>query len=706
MRITPERGDALPVVLGSREVSFSVKIYSMKKKTSASIFNRALFFNPWLFFFIFLISNTVLSFCHLPLKTQLLLVFLGLILPFTAGFKMVLDSPTPEKKGRPEKDLNPPLWLWALFIALVLFTRFYRLTTLPLWLYIDEGYESLLGMSLLNHWDWRLLWSPVPHEPLFVWLLGFYFKLVPPSLFSFRFFSTLISLGTIAGAYWAARAFCSRRVSFLFALILAFSYWSFTLSRLGNAVSLIAFFQCLNFGCLGRWMKASSGHARCWCWAGLAAGNILGFYTWTPWAGLGLSLFFILGVYYWKHPALPRIQLWCFYLISALGVLPLVLARLAPGQMSHIGEIYDFNPLKAFIYNVIGIFWDGSATFNFGSLWGGFLNPILDSLALLGALFFFQKKEPFWRWVLPAAVLISFFPALSAPNDVELYRTLPIIVFLTLSAAAGAAGLLGGGFGKLKLLLTVLILLTSMGMDIYNYTAFFTNNRYIPESLQWRSNAYAQAYQILDQLQRQSGPLYVFSEFTMEYDNRTIDVAVYPFNPLQNPNLAGSRPAWAVVMTNVNYIPFLIKTYPQTRVTLLKKAGDASDSANFIALAEIPMREIPPETLARWKEADGIFRQINLAVLNKNPITPWVDIARSFPPLSKNLKPDPLAAAIYWEKIGLFNFHGKDFKQAAADYESAIHEGYPAAHLYYGLGLSLKMMGEDQKARRAFQKAS
>ncbi len=662
----------------------------MKEKVSPSILKHSLSFNPWVFFIIFLASNTLLSFYPFPLQTQFFIVFFGLILPFIAGYQIVTERKN-QNASPPVADSGPvPFWLWFIFIAFVLFTRFYHLTSLPSWLYIDEGYESALGMGLLSHWDWRLLWSPVPHEPLLDWLLGFYFKICPPSLFSFRLFSTLISLATITAGYWASRAVFSRRVSFLFAVILAFCYWSFTLSRLGIVVILIPLIQCFGLGCLGRLLRAQSHSVRWWAWAGLTAANILGFYSWTNWAGLGLAISFILLIYYFKNPKLSKAPLWSFYGVSAIGVFPLVLARLAPGALSHIGQIYHFNPLKAFIYNIVGIFWDGSATFNFGSLWGGFLNPIIDSLALLGALFFFQRKITLWQWLVPAVVFISLLPALSASSDVELYRTLPVLVFLTLAAAAGLNGLLKLYPGRLNTAFVFSLLFASIGLDIYNYTAFYSNNRYIPEELQWRSNAYAQAYQTLNQLQRQSGPLYVFSQFTTEYDNRTIDVALYPFNVLQNPVLNDAHPQWTAVMTNVNYIPFLVKAYPHAQVTLLKKAGDPSKSSNFIALVILPTNDISAATLSQWKEADAIFRKINLYLLNKNPITPWDDIANSFPPLSQNTKADPLARAIYWEKVGLFHFQGKNFKEAAEDYRRAIQQGYPAAHLQYNLSVALK----------------
>ena len=677
----------------------------MKEKPSTSVLSYSLSFNPWTFFVVFLIANSLLSFYPCSLQAQLFIIFFGLILPFVVGYKIVTDrttsAPNPKLKNEDTFQLRP--WLWILLIFLVLFTRFYRLTTLPNWLYVDEGYESALALGLLNHWDWRLLWSPVPHEPLFDWLLGFYFKLFSSSLFTFRFFSTLISLATIGAAYWGSHPFVNRRASFLFAVLLAFCYWSFTLSRLGIVVILIPLIQCFAFGCLGRLIQARSKSVQWWSWVGLTFANILGFYAWINWVGLGLALSFILLIYQYRNPAFPKIYAWGFYVVSACAVFPLVFARLMPGGMAHFNEIYHFNPLKALIYNVIGIFWDGSANFNYGSLLGGFLNPIIDSLALLGALFFFQKKIIFWNWAFPLVVLISFLPALSAPDDIELYRTLPVMVFLTLGAATGTHILLQCTPQKLSLLLTTLVLLTSNGLDLYNYLFFYSSNLHKPENLQWRSSAYAQAYQISDQLNQKSGPLYVFSQFTTDYDDRTIDVALYPFNVLQNQTLSQAHPSWVVILTSKNYIPYFLKTYPHTQITLLKKNGNASDT--FIALLTLPTSDISSNTLSQWKEADSVFRKTSLNLLNKNPATPWDDIVNSIPPLPHHNDPDPLVTAIYWEKIGMFDIKGKNYQNAVKDYEKAIQSGYPAAHLYFDLSLALQSIGEVQRAQQAFKKA-
>lgn len=675
----------------------------MKEKVSFSILNRPLSFNPWVFFLIFLTTHSLLTFGPFALPTKLMIILMGLALPFGLALKTTAKPISSSSPSQNNFYLSTPLAV--LTIAAIIFTHFYHLSTLPHWISVDEGYESAMGIGLLNHWDWRLLWSPIPHEPLFDWLLGIYFKLIAPSIFSFRLFTTVISLATIGAAYWGSQPFVSKRVSFLFAAAMAFSYWTLILSRTGIVVILIPLFQCLSFGFLGRYLNADSSRSRWFAWSGLVLCTLLGFYSWTNWAGLALAIVIILISFHRRQPSLSKSPLWGFFAACGLGITPLVIARTAPGAMAHIGTIYHLNPLKTFIYNIVGIFWDGSVTFNFGSIWNGSLNPILGSLALLGSLFFFRQKNIFWFRLLPLAVFLSFLPALLASNDVELYRALPVFVFLILAAAAGAQCLLSASPLNKNTLTVALVLIISFGFDTFNYFSFDNHKGAAPEKSFARSSAFIQAHDLLTNLSRQSGPLYIFSSFITDYDNRTIDLGLYPINALQNPALTAKPPFWTAVMTNVNYIPFFTKTYPHTQVTLLKKGGDPSQSSNFIALLILPTQDISASTLSQWKEADAIFRKNNLDLLNKNAMTPWGDIADNFAPLSPNTQADPLARAVYWEKVGLFHFQGKNFKEAAEDYGRAIQQGYPAAHLYYNLSQSFQGLGAQAQARQAMQKA-
>ncbi|HEY5038777.1 MAG TPA: hypothetical protein VIJ93_06885, partial [bacterium] len=104
-------------------------------------------------------------------------------------------------------------------------------------------------------------------------------------------------------------------------------------------------------------------------------------------------------------------------------------------------------------------------------------------------------------------------------------------------------------------------------------------------------------------------------------------------------------------------------------------------------------------------QADRIYRQVNLDIQNKNPLDPWGNYCNDFSFLKEKFKNNRFLETIFWEKTGFFKGTGGDLKAAAEAYQNAIHEGYPAAHLYYDLGVSLKFLGRLPEAQNAFEKS-
>src|ERR1700679_2032539 len=85
-------------------------------------------FNPWIYFFTFLISNSLLSYFKLSFETTLWVSLLGLTFPFLLG----LWSYQPHKNPKVAlykleffKDIHPAIWI--IVGTLALFLRFYKL---------------------------------------------------------------------------------------------------------------------------------------------------------------------------------------------------------------------------------------------------------------------------------------------------------------------------------------------------------------------------------------------------------------------------------------------------------------------------------------------------------------------------------------------------------------------------------------------------
>ncbi len=218
----------------------------MKKDPAASSANVEIPFQPWVYFFIFFVSNSLLSYFPVSSPSKLWIGTLGIALPFGIALWSVLEKrfkkaglgKTVSLNPRPLFSFelltgNPPLWIFILLLSGITFSRFYHLSSYPNWITGDEGIVSNLSASLLQKWDWRLLWGEIQMEPLYIWLLGFFFKLVPPSIFSVRLFCALVSLVTAGLAYWSSRQFFFKKVFLLFfCWLFSLSFISFMLSRL------------------------------------------------------------------------------------------------------------------------------------------------------------------------------------------------------------------------------------------------------------------------------------------------------------------------------------------------------------------------------------------------------------------------------------------------------------------------------------------
>ncbi len=96
-------------------------------------------YNPWIYTFLFVVSNILLSYFHFSLSIKLWIGIFGLGLPFFLALWTLHENGklfnTPGMGGKSlsktnSSNENPPLWLWGLFIFLLLAIRFYKLTSL------------------------------------------------------------------------------------------------------------------------------------------------------------------------------------------------------------------------------------------------------------------------------------------------------------------------------------------------------------------------------------------------------------------------------------------------------------------------------------------------------------------------------------------------------------------------------------------------
>jgi hypothetical protein len=670
-------------------------------------------FHPWVYFSIFLVSNTLLSYVPLSLVVKLWIGTIGIVLPILLGLISVLhkrrfSSPDSIISLRLLKkdleSLTPTLWLYLCLVLLVFFSRFWRLTHIPFWLLSDEGTYSILGIDLAQKWQWTVLWTQSREEPLLPWLLGFYFKLIEPSLTSIRFFPTLISLLTGMLAFWAASRFFSKFLSLIFTWLFVFSFWSFSLMRFLHPNDLILLFEMLAFGLLGLYLQSPDKTRKRIVFLMLSICVGIGFYAFVNWAVIWFYIFLVLFVHEIRKKTSEVKHLLTYSGISFLILIPLTLARLSPGSMSVIHSKFEnFSLLNAYLSYTTAILWDSKASFPFGSNWGGIINPVTASFVMIGIIHITEKLELnliFWIF---SGWLLCMLPG-TLTNSLELHRTTPALPFLILIATLGIRSLVLNASKVRPWFWIMPLLLISFAITNINFHGPYNDITRVPSEKQWRNVKYYNAYQILNRQRKQTGPVYLFSEFSMDYDNKTLNVACYPFDVLQNQKLDRKKANQTVLLVKMDYVRYLLSVFPGMNINILP--NDASNGEVLqMGLFLIPADQINKKTLQAWVEADQVCREINLLIKNKNPVEPWSVFVGKFLENINTFKTDPFLRTVFWEKIAFFHYLNADYRKASEAYELAIRQGLEVAHLYQNDGLCLKLIGENQKAETAFKKA-
>ncbi len=686
----------------------------IKFSTASNSFHQTLVFQPWVYFGIFLASNILLSYFSLSSRQKLWVGLLGVVLPLGLGLWSVLEkrlktTPAPDP-SREFFNLNGflafrALWPWFLFGALLILTRFFRLTSLPFWPLSDEGIFSSLAADFSRNGRGDLLWTEGRIEPLLIWSLGLFFRVKEPSLAAIRLYPALLSLGSVFLSYWAARKYFPRPFSLVFCVLFSFSFWEFTLMRFCTPEDLIPLFQFLALGCLGLFLRPPGEPSQKLALLALTACNAAGFYSYINWAAVWIFLSLVLALHSFQIGKKGLFYFLFFQASSALLVLPLALARLQPGNLSYIqGTAGSLFSPASWVSYFTGLFWDSRDSFPFAPNWGGMLDPVTGSLVFIGVIYSAGRLPKTWLGLLAGGIIFSMLPG-TLSNFLELHRITPSLPFWIFLAACGAQSLLASPGPRKIFPLWAVILAGPLVLNGYNFTGPYMDTQRIPSSRQWRSIEYWDAFQTLDRLRRQEGPLLVFSEFNTDYDNKTLNTACYPFDALQNPALAQSRPKWAALILNSNYTPSLLKFFPGMKFLILKTDKKNPGDPHPFSLFMIPISDISPSRLAGWIKADHFYREANLNLKNRISTQSWDLSAQALAPAGDLGRGDPLLTAVYWEKTGFFKFLGGRFYEAREAFQNAITRGIPAAQLYYNLGVCLKIMGQTGEAEKNLKRA-
>lgn len=425
-------------------------------------------YRHWPFFLIFLTANSLLSYVSLSIETILWVVLLGLALPLIFAFVLAWKGRFQPSQDHPVTGDFPSI-LWFLFIPVLFFTHFFRLTTFPAWPLMDEGLYAFLGAENAEKWDWRLLWGESQSPSLTIWWMGLFFKLIPVSFLSLRLFTTLLSLLTVGVGYLLARRVDQKEGPFTFCWILGLSFWPFSLSRLcgwGDAflfLEMICFFLILSIpdltGSFHRWKTVMF----------LSFVTALGVYA--AYAGIILAVWVTLAMFFFCFisRSVQKAHFFTFLALYSIMVLPMVLTLFGSGGHARIDSQIGLH--WNFWYPIV-LFWNGLGRAPFAPAWGGCFNSILGSLVGIGVLELFWRRK--FRLLLGLAASFSLFLSATLFSEgIETFRVLGALPFMVLLATFGLKGLISDIPPKIKWPLLVSILMASSAMDLYHYAGPF-----------------------------------------------------------------------------------------------------------------------------------------------------------------------------------------------------------------------------------------
>jgi hypothetical protein len=183
-------------------------------KNQLSGLNHSVPFHPWVCFLIFGITNILLSYTPLSLKSRLFLLILGVLLPM---FLSLLALPSHEKKEKLFQALDlsfpVPFWGWMIFFIFAFFLRLNRLTSMTQWPLYDEGMFAHFGLQLSQTWSFHPFYGPSQVPCFYFWILALAFKVLGPSLFSLWLVPAVLSCMTIPLVFVGARQWMDQSFS-------------------------------------------------------------------------------------------------------------------------------------------------------------------------------------------------------------------------------------------------------------------------------------------------------------------------------------------------------------------------------------------------------------------------------------------------------------------------------------------------------------
>ncbi len=650
-----------------------------------------------LLFGIYAVSISLLAFHPMGWTARLALILFGLLLPLgidlTAGWTATdtLLPPTP--------SWTPGVRSWVLFTGALVFALTYRLSQIPVFLLGDEGMESFLGLDLIRHWRWDLILGEGQAEPLYPWLLSLVNRIHPLTFLELRLFQAGLYAAMVATGIWAAFLWFPRDRVFQAAILLAFSFAPFSLSRICNRSLLFLMLELALIGCLGMCLRVPRTRVLFFSVAfGLTAG--LGFYSYTPWVVVATTACLGLLAAARTRPSLRGPALLGVGIVLFL-FLPMAIARLNPGATNYIQGHFSIHAVG--IPHLVGWFWDGQGSAPYGPVWGGFLNPIFGSLILVsvGGLGAYRRET--WIRMLPVTMVLFYLPAFLT-GDVQMHRTLFWFPLFLAGALEGLRRIAQSLSIRLRAWAPWLLIALSVTLDAYHYFGPYQDPaQYAEDKKAWRHPEWDRAYRWIQKRSTGPGRIAVLADGMPQYNDPTLYTSTRAWEGFPDEVPAGPSVTRVALVCNSNYLPFLQRRFPEGEWHLLSEIMPIYDYNALVGM--IPMTTSNHSILERWIRAESAFRNVERAYQMDPYGRSDVSIEKTLQDCVPLVEGDPHLESILAEKLVLYHSIQKNLPAATQAIERALKFGDPAAHLWNEYGTLLYLSGKPQFARQAFQSA-
>ena len=666
--------------------------------------------NPWVYFSIFSLSNVLISYCPLSLEFKLWIAVFGLALPF--GVALASIPPRLHAALGWVEGKKLPGWAWLAPLGLGVCLRLAGLTTLSAWPVPDEGLFPYFAVREIQNSDWRFFYHRSEQPPFFPWLLGGFFKIVPPSLFSLWLFPALLSILTLFACVWAARLWLRGTASWFFAFFMAVNFWALYGGRFNTGAFLLvlplgaAVWALLAPPFQNRFRKANPYSDLLF---GLGVGA--GFWTFPSWPVVALPAIFYYLKHRWKRGKGAWLSLAAFLVFPLFFISTFVFLALRNGYGAHLKESSGFGSdfgmgrqiLNSLSY-LTAPFWGRGSVNYYGPVWGGMIGAIMAALVFVGFISILRGRTPFKAWAYFSILAVGVLPGLLA-YDFEIFRIFQWVPFLMAAASAGMMELLASTAPNLKKTALAILLISSFLPEAYQLFGPYHQIWGVPNE-HWvglKSIEFYRAYGTLSEEARKNGEGLVLSDISQTGIDQTFKIACHPFDAAHNPQLDPDRAHWCAVLANANYGPFLKRRFPQGRWIDLSEGMSYPAGGEILGI--IPVLPENSGSLRRFLEAERSLEPVTALFLQYRSGQSQDEIFEVLSRLYPFFRGDPFLESCYWEKVYFHDRANHLEPQSLEAVTLAVQRGYPAAHLLYGRGMSFYRLGFHQKGLDCLRKA-